>query len=658
MAPQDWSILLRDVFTVLTWIVAVIYLVSGLQDLRYDLFSYALRAIRRVRFRDRERLTKARLRMREQQWIAVMVPAWAEGEVIGEMVKNILDRVEYTKYKVFVGVYPNDPETNQALDRITATRSEVIKVVTARPGPTNKADCLNNVLQAIEAYEVQHGINFDIIAMHDAEDVVNPYGFLVYNYLIPRVDVVQLPILPLPTKLNRWVHWIYADEFCENHMKDVPARELMTGFVPYAGVGTGFSRRVIHFLKDLHHGQVFNESSLTEDYSMSKKILESGYKSVFVNVLLADDDSPWWTPLCKRSAFVSNWSFFPMDYKRSVRQKSRWILGISIQEWVMTGWSGGWRIRENLAKDRKVFVAMSATILGYLVFFYVVASWIHQAGWIPLEILPVVTPGTNLFTILLVVMGMTVYRVLQKTVFVSMVYGVAAGLGAGPRMLLANILNGHASILALKAFSDSQRGRKQMKWAKTDHVEGLGALPTAGDQDPGAAQHEETDLDDLIVKLNSNRRDPILFALKRLTPDIPDDKRDAIAMPLTWLAGHEDSIIRAEVANAIGVLGWWELQPRLRDLLFDRDWPVRANAVSALLDQPNFPDLLEWILLSKDAYAIEVLVKMIEQDLPKMRALLAYVASPRHRSMLAALERRSKVFEKMLADDERETRAA
>ncbi|MBZ0212212.1 MAG: hypothetical protein K8H99_00300, partial [Nitrospirae bacterium] len=68
MWGQDWLIIARDVFLVLTWVVASIYLFSGLQDLRYDLYSLALRAIRRFKFRKRERLTKARLRMREQQW--------------------------------------------------------------------------------------------------------------------------------------------------------------------------------------------------------------------------------------------------------------------------------------------------------------------------------------------------------------------------------------------------------------------------------------------------------------------------------------------------------------------------------------------------------------------------------------------------------------
>ena len=54
-----------------------------------------------------------------------------------------------------------------------------------------------------------------------------------------------------------------------------------------------------------------------------------------------------------------------MDWTRSVRQKARWIIGISLQEWEQTGWEGSWLMKENFVKDRKVFVAASASFLGY-----------------------------------------------------------------------------------------------------------------------------------------------------------------------------------------------------------------------------------------------------------------------------------------------------
>jgi len=38
-----------------------------------------------------------------------MAPAWNEGEVVASMVDNIIKRVEYDNYSIFVGTYPNDP---------------------------------------------------------------------------------------------------------------------------------------------------------------------------------------------------------------------------------------------------------------------------------------------------------------------------------------------------------------------------------------------------------------------------------------------------------------------------------------------------------------------------------------------------------------------
>ena len=183
-------------FLILTWIVVVIYTVSGLHDVFYDISNYVIRLFRRVVFRNRARLSLARLRAMEEQYIAIFVPAWSEAEVIDKMIDNIIRRVEYHNFIIFVGTYPNDQATQNAVDALALKHPQVVKVVTGNPGPTSKADCLNNVYTAMEKYEIQHNIHFEIISMHDAEDFVHPYECLLFNYLIPRIDAVQTPILP------------------------------------------------------------------------------------------------------------------------------------------------------------------------------------------------------------------------------------------------------------------------------------------------------------------------------------------------------------------------------------------------------------------------------------------------------------------------------
>ncbi len=75
--------------------------------------------------------------------MAVFVPAWDESEVIGSMLRDFLRRTDYPRYRVFVGVYPNDPDTRAAVLEISDPRIEIVDV--GRLGPTTKADCLNAI---------------------------------------------------------------------------------------------------------------------------------------------------------------------------------------------------------------------------------------------------------------------------------------------------------------------------------------------------------------------------------------------------------------------------------------------------------------------------------------------------------------------------------
>lgn len=623
LTSGEFLTLLRDFFAGITWFVAIVYFLSGSQDLVYDIGAYWLRFWRLFTYRKQPRLSLARLRARQQQRIAVMVPAWNEGEVVASMVDNIIKRVEYENYNIFVGTYPNDAATQNCVDRLAVEFPQIIKVVTLRPGPTTKADCLHNVLNALRAYEETNGINFDIILMHDAEDWVHPQSFLLHNYLIPQVDVVQLPILPLPTKWNKWVHWIYADEFSENHMKDVPVREKISGFVPYAGTGTGFSRKVIDYLAD-EHGHVFNEHSMTEDYSMSKKIREAGLKSVFVTVVLSDDNSPWWRPLCKRPMFISNWSYFPMDWTRSVRQKARWIIGISLQEWEQSGWEGNWLMKENFVKDRKVFVAASASFLGYFVFIYFLFYAMGQAGWIPFKLHNVLIPGTPLTHLVSFCSFFMILRVTQRITWVGLTYGLAAGILSVPRLIIGNVLNGLATFRALKQFADSRRGKAAVRWDNTQHLEGVGDM--GGEEQPrDKAKRQEVPLDVLLSGLISDNTDEVVKALNFLPAEASPLEQAEIVAYIRSLVSSPNLAIRAAVAQALGRLHWSELTPTLFLALNDADVIVRFNAARSLLERPKLGALLEQAFTTASSVAARSLIRVIEMDRRKQRRIFELI---------------------------------
>ena len=106
------------------------------------------------------------------------------------------------------------------------------------PGPTCKADCLNFIVQAIFAHEARSGVQFAGVVLHDSEDVLHPLELQLFNYLLPRKDMIQLPVTSLEREWWELVAGTYMDEFAEWHAKDLVVRESVTGLVPSAGVGT------------------------------------------------------------------------------------------------------------------------------------------------------------------------------------------------------------------------------------------------------------------------------------------------------------------------------------------------------------------------------------------------------------------------------------
>ena len=68
--------------------------------------------------------------------------------------------------------------------------------------------------------------------------------------------------------------------------------------------------------------------------------------------------------------FIATRALFPMEYKKAVRQKARWIIGIVFQEWNYSKWPSQWIIRYTLAHDRKSFITHFINGFGYFVFLF------------------------------------------------------------------------------------------------------------------------------------------------------------------------------------------------------------------------------------------------------------------------------------------------
>src|SRR3954466_14277963 len=228
--------------------VAVAILLSALDDVFIDLWYWTRRAVRWWSLERAGRvqpLTPEQLREREEQPIAIMVPAWKEDDGIAAMVENMAQVLEYKHYVVFVGTYCNDQETIDEVEKVARRYRKVKRVEVPHPGPTCKADCLNFVVESIFAHEQETGIQFAGVVLHDSEDVLHPLELKFYNYLLPRKDMIQLPVASLERGLGELVAGTYMDEFAEGHGKEMMVRESVAGTVPSAGVGTCFSRRAL-----------------------------------------------------------------------------------------------------------------------------------------------------------------------------------------------------------------------------------------------------------------------------------------------------------------------------------------------------------------------------------------------------------------------------
>jgi len=79
-------------------------------------------------------------------------------------------------------------------------------------------------------YEAHHGVDFEILVTHDVEDIILPESLRLINWFSREYEMVQIPVLPLPTGLTEWTHGLYCDEFGELQFKDINVRQELGGF--------------------------------------------------------------------------------------------------------------------------------------------------------------------------------------------------------------------------------------------------------------------------------------------------------------------------------------------------------------------------------------------------------------------------------------------
>jgi adsorption protein B len=428
--------------------LAVAILISGLDDVTVDLAWAAEWVHRKLRprasiFPPGPRQLEAAPRHR----IAILLPLWHEAEVIARMLEHNIAAIRYPDYHIFAGAYPNDEETQEAIHSVERRFANVHLVLCPHDGPTSKADCLNWIYQHVCLYEELNRVRFDVMMTHDAEDLIHPDELHWINFYSTRYDFIQTPVLALPTPLREWTHGIYCDEFAEYHTRDMSARPLLGGFIPSAGVGTGYRREALQKLAEASSNRVFEPEALTEDYENGLKLFRLGCSQAFV-------------PLIKGSSsdFVATREFFPKSFGSALRQRTRWVMGIALQGWQRHGWSGKPGEIYWLWRDRKGLIANPLSLASNVMFAYGVATGMWMRA----------TPIAS--RIVTVTVCLQMLRLAVRMACSARVYGWRFAMGVPIRAVYANLLNSSATFLAVGRYGWARAHGRSLKWVKTDHA--------------------------------------------------------------------------------------------------------------------------------------------------------------------------------------------
>lgn len=415
------------------------FLLLGLGDLLVDLIWLGLRLRRRPAPATPVAARPGRL--------AIFVPAWDEAAVIGRMLGHTQAVFGGADYRLYVGCYPNDPATIAAVRAVAGPRLRL--VIGPAPGPTSKADCLNRIWEAMVEDEAAEGVRVKAVVLHDAEDVVHSAELPLFDALIERHDLVQLPVVPLVDPGSRFVSGHYLDEFTEAHGKELVVRAALGASVPSAGVGCAVSREALAALAAAQ-GAPFDPDSLTEDYELGLRLRMLGCSAAFVR-----------QPAGPGRAVIATREYFPATLDAAVAQKARWLTGIALAGWDRLGWSGGLAERWMRLRDRQSLLAALIIAAGYLA----LGLWglLVATDWVTAWALPPFSRAMN--ALLLVNSVLLLWRLAMRAGLVAAAHGWREGLRALPRTVTGNIIAMMAARRALARYLSGRSG-----WDKTAHA--------------------------------------------------------------------------------------------------------------------------------------------------------------------------------------------
>lgn len=388
--------------------------------------------------------------------MAVFVPLWKEHRVIQQMIDNNVTRLNYRRVEFFAGAYPNDGLTIAAIREAAKRHTNVHVSIAPHDGPTSKADNLNCIYQRMLAYEQEHHVRFDMVLIHDAEDLIDPDALRWINYYAQEHDMVQIPVLALKKDVRFLSHAVYCDEFAEFQFKDMPARQLLAGFIPSNGVGTGFSRRALDMIAVRHEGRIFESSCITEDYENGFRVRGLGLPQKFVPIAIRHG-----RPIATRE-------YFPETFWTAVRQRTRWVAGITLQSWEFHSINETLRHLYWFWRDRKGLLGNLITPFINLLFLIGASTWTrahatHHA-W------PLAREMARYYPVYAAGLAVQALQTSIRIACSARIYGWRFACGVPLRVIVANAINCVATLQAIRMYGGARIRGEPLPWVKTDHA--------------------------------------------------------------------------------------------------------------------------------------------------------------------------------------------
>jgi adsorption protein B len=459
---------------ILMLIAGVIITISSIDDLTVDLLYWGSRLLGTASQRSKELPSIEQLEQIPERPFAIMVPCWKEHDVIFSMLSSNSRLLRYEQAHYFVGVYLNDPLTQDEVRRAQGLYKNIHMVLVPHDGPTSKADCLNQTISDILMFEAEQNLQFAGLVMHDSEDLIHPLELKLFNKLVDLYDFVQLPVYSFSRPITSLIAGLYMDEFAEMHTKDLEVRQRISGVIPCAGVSACFSREAIQHLTDHNQGEAFRTSSFTEDYDIAFRVSELGFKSAFIaypaNYAIDIDIDTGNPGIIYRSLPVATREFFPSGLEAAYRQRARWLLGIVFQGSHEHGWKGSFGTKYFLARDRKGVITSPAVMLAYFALANLTIFELYRAFFDPDQKFVYTLLSTDWAVWLFFANFLfLIWRLFNRMAFTGMIYNVRHALMAAPRLVVGNFVNFFATWRAVRVYLSHRISGTALVWDKTSH---------------------------------------------------------------------------------------------------------------------------------------------------------------------------------------------